>query len=100
MIRALGRTPMTSCTPLTVPLRHYRRSRTYTIQASDQCVPLRRATTKRRRLPLSAGCGLVSISGEVLAAGIELSFGGNAKPSGISFLLFARISGEVRSGSN
>jgi len=40
------------------------------------------------------------ISGEVLEAGIELSFGGNAKPAGTSFLLFARISGDVRSGSN
>jgi hypothetical protein len=40
--------------------------------------------------PPCAGCGLVSISGEVFVAGIELSFfGGNAEPSGISFLLFA-----------
>jgi len=36
-------------------------------------------------LTRSAGCGLVSINGEVIEAGIELSFGRNAKPSGISF---------------
>ena len=59
-----------------------------------------RCAARRPRGGADAGRGPVLISGEVLEAGIELSFGGNAKPAGTSFLLFARISGDVRSGSN
>jgi hypothetical protein len=58
-----------------------------------------RCAARRPRGSAGAGRGPALISGEVLEAGIELSFGGNAKLSGIGFSPTRRDFRLVRSGS-